>query len=78
MPEEETWRSVPLYYAIVEELERRGGRAMDEELYKALKERFNITFSEFLKALMKLEMQGIVYVNVIKEGVRHVELLVKP
>ena len=73
-----TWRSVPLYYVIVEELERRGGRAMDNELYKAIRERFDVTFAEFLKALMKLEMQGIVYVNVIRENLRNVELIAKP
>ncbi len=78
MVEEETWRRVPLYYAIVEELERRGGRARDDELYKALRERMSITFAEFLKALMKLEMQGIVYVSVIREGLRNVELIAKP
>lgn len=78
MPYEETWRSVPLYYAIIEELERRGGTARDDELFRALRERFDITYAEFLHELMKLEMQGIVYVSVLKENLRNVELLKKP
>ncbi len=73
-----TWRSVPLYYAIVEELERRGGSAKDVELYHALLDRkYDITFAEFLHELMKLEMQGIIYVSVLKEDLRNVELLKK-
>ena len=73
----ETWRSIPLYYVIVEELERRGGSAKDIELYKAIRDRIDVTYAEFLKALMKLEMQGIIYVNVLKENLRNVELIVK-
>ncbi|ABM81192.1 hypothetical protein [Hyperthermus butylicus] len=77
MASEETWRSIPLYYAIVEELERRGGNAKDIELYRAIRDKFDVTFSEFLRALMKLEMQGIIYVNVLKENLRNVELIAK-
>ena len=73
-----TWRNLPLYYLIVEELERRGGSARDDELYKAIKEKMDVSFSEFLKALMVLEMQGIIYVSVIKEDLRNVELLRSP
>ncbi len=72
------WRNVPLYYAIVEELERRGGSALDVELYRSLKERFDVTFSEFLKALMTLEMQDIVRVEVLKEDLRNVRLIRRP
>jgi hypothetical protein len=72
------WRSIPLYYAIVEELERRGGTAKDVDLYKALRDKYDVTFMEFLKELMKLEMQGIIHVDVLKENLRNVELVVKP
>ncbi len=78
MPSDDTWRSVPLYYAIVDELERRGGSAKDVDLYKALRSKFELTFAEFLRELMKLEMQGIVYVSVLKENMRNVELLKRP
>ncbi|BEP17985.1 hypothetical protein PYJP_13370 [Pyrofollis japonicus] len=72
------WRSIPLYYAIVEELERRGGTAKDIDLYKALRDKYDVTFMEFLKELMKLEMQGIIHVDVLKENLRNIELVVKP
>ncbi len=77
--ERETWRSIPLYYAIIDELERRGGSAKDVELYASLRERFqNITFSDFLKALMVLEMQDIIHVTMIRDDLRNIELLRKP
>jgi len=78
MASQDAWRSIPLHYAIVEELERRGGSAKDVELYRALRSRMEVTFSEFLHALMKLEMQGLVYVSVLRENLRNVELLRKP
>ncbi len=75
----ETWRKVPIYYAIVEELERRGGTAKDIELYRALREQYyDLTYSEFLKALMVLEMQDVVYVELIREDLRTVKLLKRP
>ena len=75
----DTWRKLPLYYVIIEALERRGGRAVDEELYKDIvDQRYDITFSEFLHELMKLEMQGLVRVNVLKEDKRNVELVRSP
>ncbi len=74
----ESWRRIPLYYAIVEELERRGGTAKDVELYRALRERFDVTYSDFLKALMVLEMQDVVYVETLREDLRNVRLLRKP
>lgn len=72
-----TWRNLPLEYLILEELERRGGRARDAELYEAISSQTNATFSELLKALMKLEMQGLVEVIVVKEDVREVRLVKK-
>ncbi|KSW11518.1 hypothetical protein CF15_01360 [Pyrodictium occultum] len=78
MTASDTWRSLPLHYAIIEELERKGGSAKDVDLYKALRDKMDITFAELLHALMKLEMQGIVYVSVLKENLRNVELLRKP
>ena len=74
----ETWRNVPLYYAIVEELERRGGTALDVEIYRSIRERFEVTFAEFLKALMILEMQDVVRVEVLREDLRNVQLVKRP
>ncbi len=75
---EETWRKIPLYYAIIDELERRGGVEKDVNLYRTLRSKYSITFSEFLQELMKLEMQGIVYVAILKEDLRNVKLLRRP
>jgi len=72
------WRSIPLYYAIVEELERRGGSAKDIDIYRALRDKYDLSFSEFLKELMKLEMHGVIRVEVLKENLRNVELIAKP
>ncbi len=72
------WRSIPLYYAIVEELERRGGSAKDIDIYRALRDKYDVSFSEFLKELMKLEMHGVIRVEVLKENLRNVELIAKP
>ncbi len=74
-----TWRKTPLYYAIIEELERRGGSAKDIDLFKALRERYkDLSYSDFLKELMKLEIQGLIYVSTLKENLRNVELLKSP
>ncbi len=73
-----TWRNLPLYYAIIDELERRGGTAKDVDLYNTLRDKFDISFSEFLHALMVLEIHGIVYVSVVRENLRNVELLKRP
>ncbi len=72
------WRSIPLYYAIVEELERRGGSAKDIDIYRSLRDKYDLSFSEFLKELMKLEMHGVIRVEVLKENLRNVELIAKP
>ena len=75
---EDTWRKVPLYYAIIDELERRGGVEKDVNLYRALRSKYPVTFAEFLQELMKLEMQGIIYVAILKEDLRNVKLLRRP
>ena len=78
MPLNDTWRNVPIYYAIVDELERRGGNAKDIDIYKAIKSKYDVTFAEFLRELMRLEMHGIIYVSILKENLRNIELLRKP
>jgi hypothetical protein len=78
MAQRQTWRSLPLYYAIVEELERRGGSSKDVDLFNALRDKYDVTFAEFLHELMKLEMNGVVAVSVLKENLRNVELVAKP
>jgi len=66
------WRSLPLYLLVYEELRRlvhtRGVNTIrDTELYEKVREAakmrgFELDYSDFLKSLMILEMQGYIYV----------------
>ena len=65
------WRSLPLYMLVYEELRRLapnpGDHVTDVRLFEAVRRRakqmgFEVSFSDFLKALMILEVHG--YVNV--------------
>jgi len=72
-----TWRSHPLDAAIVEILERKGPLT-DEELYDVLKESYeDVGFGSFNKALMKMEIEGKIYVSTLARGKRRVELIAK-
>jgi len=72
-----TWRSHPLDTAIVEILERKGPLT-DEELYDFLKESYeDMGFGSFNKTLMKMEIEGKIYVSTLARGKRRVELIAK-
>ena len=72
------WRRLPLKYLIIEVLERKGGSAKDIDIYNEISEITPVTPSDFLKALMVLEMQGIVYVEPLGKDMRNVELRKAP
>ncbi len=72
------WRRLPLKYLIIEVLERKGGSAKDIDIYNEISEITPVTPSDFLKALMVLEMQGIVYVEPLGKDMRNVELRKTP
>jgi len=70
-----TWKPHPLYTAIVEILERKGPLT-DVELYDLLKESYeDIGFGNLNKTLMKMEIEGKVYVSALTRGKRRVELI---
>ncbi len=72
-----TWRSHPLDMAIVEILERKGPLT-DEELYDILKESYeDMGFGALNKTLMKMEIEGKIYVSTLARGKRRVELISK-
>ncbi|NPA04645.1 MAG: hypothetical protein GXO09_00940 [Crenarchaeota archaeon] len=74
-----TWRHLPLYYRVLEVVEAKGGRCrLDEVLNELRKEDAAITLPEVLKAVMKLEMQGIIGVNIQGEDKLELELLQNP
>jgi len=60
---------------IVELLGKSGGSSKDVELYSSLRElRDDLSFRSFNKALMRLEVCGVVRVRNLSKGERIVEL----
>jgi hypothetical protein len=70
-----TWNSHPLYTQIKDFLERKGPMT-DMELFDLLKVTHEgVGFSELNKALMRMEIEGSIYVTVRTKGKRRVELV---
>jgi hypothetical protein len=73
-----TWKSHPLYTQIKELLERKGPMT-DVELYDLVKETHEgVGFSELNKTLMRMEIEGRIYVSARTKGKRRVELAESP
>jgi len=69
-----TWRPHPLYVTIVEILEK--GPLTDVELYDLLKEgREDIGFGTLNQTLMRMEIEGKIYVSTLTKGKRRIELV---
>lgn len=69
-----TWKARPIHSAIVEILDRKGPLT-DVELYDLLKESYeNIGFGDLNTTLMRMEIEGKVYVSSLTRGKRRVEL----
>ncbi len=72
-----TWKSHPLYTEVVELLERKGPMT-DLELYDLVRaSNEGIGYSDLNKALMRLEIEGKIYVSTLTKGKRRVELTEK-
>jgi hypothetical protein len=70
-----TWKPHPLYTTIVEILERKGPLT-DVELYDLVKESYEgIGFGDLNKTLMRMEIEGKIYVSSLTKGKRRVELI---
>jgi len=70
-----TWKPHPLYTTIVEILERKGPLT-DVELYDLLKETHeDLGFGNLNKTLMRMEIEGKVYVSPLARGKRRIELI---
>ncbi|MGD9130510.1 MAG: hypothetical protein PVH73_02925 [Candidatus Bathyarchaeota archaeon] len=68
------WKSHPLYTQIKEFLERKGPMT-DVELYDLVKGTHEgVGFSELNKTLMRMEIEGRIYVSAHTKGKRRVEL----
>jgi len=72
-----TWRTIPLPVLLVELIRLRSGTIRDRELYEMVKQIQDISYHEFLKALLILEVRGIISVSLQKENVRIITLLKK-
>lgn len=71
------WYGTPIYNRILELLEERGTIIKDRELYEALREEADISYADFLKALLDLEIRGLIRVQQVSEGLRIVEMVKK-
>ena len=70
---------LPPTVIIILELKRRKGSARDKDLYEAVKQILSsmsgdISFSQFNKILMTLELRGLIRVEPLKKNVRTVYL----
>jgi hypothetical protein len=72
-----TWKPHPLYTEIVELLERKGPMT-DLELYDLVRvSNETMGYSDFNKTLMRMEIEGKIYVSTLTKGKRRVELTKK-
>ena len=72
-----TWKPHPLYTEVMELLERKGPMT-DLELYDLLKgSNEGIGYSNLNKTLMRMEIEGKIYVSALTKGKRRVELTEK-
>ena len=70
-----TWTSRPLSLTIVEVLEKKGAMT-DAELFEELKETHeDLGFGMLNQTLMRMEVEGKVYVSWLTKGKRRVELV---
>lgn len=62
---------------ILDVITRRNASITDKDLYKELSKALNddIPFSDFMKALMALEMRGYISVSTINEDTKMISLL---
>jgi len=72
-----TWKPHPLYTEIVELLEKKGNMT-DLDLYDLVRaSNETVGYSEFNKTLMRMEIEGKIYVSTLTKGKRRVELTAK-
>lgn len=60
--------------SILEVVMDNGGTVKDRELYEVLRKKYEISYPDFLRYLMMLEIRGYVTVSSTKEDVRVVSL----
>jgi DNA-binding HxlR family transcriptional regulator len=72
----ELWPVVPLQTLIVESLSRANSAMFDNELQRVIQSTYgDLTRRELNKALMRLELNGLIHVSVVTKQRRRVELM---
>ncbi len=67
---------VPLKNAILSILRRRQGLIIDKDLYASLQKMFdNVSLKDVNRALMQLEIEGVIHVSQISKNRRSIELM---
>ena len=70
-----TWKARPLFTQIKELLERKGSM-YDTELHDLVKNTHEgVGFNEFNKTLMRMELEGSIYVSIQSKNRRRIELV---
>lgn len=72
----ELWPVVPLQTLIIEGLSRDNAVMFDDELQRVIQATYcDLTRRELNKALMRLELNGLIHVSVVTKRRRRVELM---
>jgi hypothetical protein len=70
------WSARPLHTHIIEYLYAKNGRATDADLYQALTKTYGeLSHRELNKALMNLEIQGLIHVSRLTTKLRQIEAI---
>ncbi|MEM1624360.1 MAG: hypothetical protein QXL08_01065 [Candidatus Nezhaarchaeales archaeon] len=69
------WHPIPLEDLIIDMLRQRKGIARDKEVYKMVKAIYkDLSAKEFYKAVMKLELKGLINVSSISKSIKSLRL----
>lgn len=69
------WHPIPLDDLIVDMLRQRKGVARDREVYKMVKAIYkDLSPKEFYKAVMRLELKGLINVSSISKSIKSLRL----
>ncbi|MCX8185723.1 MAG: hypothetical protein N3G48_01255 [Sulfolobales archaeon] len=60
---------------ILEAISTNGGTIKDRDLYDIIRKRYEITYSDFLRFIMILEVRGFIIVSTAREDIRIISLL---
>ncbi|MHA2054888.1 MAG: hypothetical protein ACW99F_14975 [Candidatus Hodarchaeales archaeon] len=72
------WRPFPLTFSIMNIVERREGIILEDDLVRLLESDVgNISERELNRALMKLEIEGLIHVQSIKKNQRVIKRIKK-